>query len=347
MESQDIRRHYDITTEMAAPSHILQLRPPPASSPGPTTGLDCLVVVLRRIYAYLAVGSKGVSHEIWFKEAESDNPILSYAWLMFGNPRDDGARRRIAQAKSALIAALPRASPDAPQDVSFQELCTSDLMNKSLWCERLFHMFHPDILIAPTSETLVQQEPCTGHELVVRSMLHLNLQQIPGLTLQALVDMSYGKLPGDVLRAPKRPAIIRILYTPGEHVRLPFNQLWRFVLYQGKFLDVTDQLAYKPHVVKACYTLCAIVRLRRVDSERDIVRTYSSNGAPIVPEYETPCMGPSDWSVEDSTLHSFMLFYMLNYNEETSLEHSRLDNPEAVFDIYFERSMEESLGQFH
>ncbi|KAF4462523.1 hypothetical protein FALBO_10666 [Fusarium albosuccineum] len=256
-------------------------------------------------------------------KGESDNPILSYAWLGFGNPRDRETQGRIAQAKSALVAALPRADPDAPQDVSFRDLCTSDLMNKSLWCEPLFHMFHPDVLIAPTSETLVQQEPWTGHELVVRSMLHLNLQQIPGLTLQTLVNMSCGKLPGGVLRAPKRPAIIRILYTPGQH------------------------LAYKPQVVKACYTLCAMVRLRRVDSERDVVRTYSSNGAPIVPEYETPCMGPSDWSVQDNTLHSFMLFYMLNYNEETSLDYSRLDNPEPVFDRYFEQSMEESLGRFH
>ncbi|KAG5797261.1 hypothetical protein H9Q69_003730 [Fusarium xylarioides] len=320
--SNDVRDLYDITDDYQGQtaSDILELQPPTDCEN--TTGLDALIVVLRRIYTATMFGPRGLAQLDWVKEAEEKNPILKHAWHVMG----DNSEERLAanEARSDLITAL--GSEMNAGVASFKDLCTSPLMNKTFWSQVHLSLSWP-VLYLPSGK-VVHQSP---EDRATTNLVHVNREQNPDLTLQQSIYNQFGvKKVGseEVVRRPKYPLIIRVLLrTKGvrSENRVELDDIRQFLLPQwieerderGRFLEEDEP---------QCYTIIAVVRMRPdmtvvqeslgndsmvEEYQNDNVRTYAQNGPNIIAAYEDGTLMSRYWSVED--LRSYPLEYMLFY----------------------------------
>ncbi|KAL7762950.1 hypothetical protein ACKLNR_006308 [Fusarium oxysporum f. sp. zingiberi] len=102
--SNDVRDRYDITNDHQGQttSNILKLQPPTDCEH--TTGLDALIVVLRRIYTATMFGPHGLAQVDRVKAAEEENPTLEHAWHVMGDSKEE--RLAANKARADLIATL-------------------------------------------------------------------------------------------------------------------------------------------------------------------------------------------------------------------------------------------------
>ncbi|EWY87432.1 hypothetical protein FOYG_11632 [Fusarium oxysporum NRRL 32931] len=321
--SNDVRDRYDITNEHQGQtaSNILELQPPTDCEH--TTGLDALIVVLRRIYTATMFGPHGLAQVEWVKAAEEENPILKHAWHVMGDSNEE--RLAANKARADLIATLGTEMNAGV--ASFKDLCTSPLMNKTFWSQVHLSLFWPTLYLP--SGKVVRQSP---EDRATTNLIHLNREHSPDLMLQQAIYSQFdveGVDSQEVIRRPKYPLIIRVLLrtknvTPEN--RVEFEDIRQFLLpqwieredEQGRFLDEDE-----PQL----YTIIAVVRMRpdmtavretlgeeSMDEEHqnDIVRTYAHNGLNIIAAYEDSALMPPYWSVGDLRPYplEYMLFYM-------------------------------------
>ncbi|KAL2681361.1 hypothetical protein Neosp_008972 [[Neocosmospora] mangrovei] len=304
MDSDDIRKRFpmsDHNDDIAAV--ILETRPPFCSTRDKHSGLDCLITVLRRIYSDSFLGPNGLAQREWLAEAESENPILTHAWHMFGQGEEDV--QKATEARSSLLKSLQEM--DMTGEESFSDLDRSPLMAKTFWGQSELVLFHPRFDYA-TGELFSYTTQQKGEQSLVKAQRHVD-----GLTVQGLIDETFGvRLNGDthlVLR-PARPEILRVEYHPAQDPtdRPPFHSFrlielpdWTYRQEDGEqFFDTNGRVPY---------TLIAVVQHRDEPTGSDSVRTYAANGANIVPEYEPNSYTPGNWSIEDSKPHTYTLFY--------------------------------------
>ncbi|RKK14671.1 hypothetical protein BFJ68_g206 [Fusarium oxysporum] len=321
--SDDIRDRYDITDHYKAEiaSHILELQPP-TDCEG-TTGLDALVVVLRRIYSASMLGPTGLAKKDWYQKCEQENPIIKHAWHVMGDSMEE--RAAAGKARADLISLL--SSQMNAGVASFKELCTSSLMNRTIWSQLDFCILWP-ILRSPSME-IVHQDP---NVRATESLVILDREQFPGKTLQEAINGIFGvreEGSGHLIYRPNRPFIIRVLLrTKGncKENRVEFNDIRHFLLPQwGQ--EINDQGERLFESDPQPYTIIAVVKMRSdpaVVAEAfpdqspgpevmaDAVRIYSFNGPNIIPTYEDVTLMSPYWSVGDLREHSleYMLFYM-------------------------------------
>ncbi|KAJ3547666.1 hypothetical protein NM208_g1388 [Fusarium decemcellulare] len=141
--TDDIRTHYSITKDAAGVSWILTMRPPTTTCANicpVTAGMDCLLVVLRHIYSLYMTGKDGLAHQDWFKEAESRNAILRFAWRVFG---DLGLKNEDASRDKAKFLDQVSFSKE-----SFLAICSSDLMNTTFWSQTPFRLFQTKLSLS-------------------------------------------------------------------------------------------------------------------------------------------------------------------------------------------------------
>ncbi|KAI7770457.1 hypothetical protein LZL87_002828 [Fusarium oxysporum] len=321
--SNDVRDRYNITDDHQGQtaSDILELQPPTDCEH--TTGLDALIVVLRRIYTATMFGPRGLAQVDWVKEAEEENPILKHAWHVMGDNNDE--RLAANKARADLIATLGTEMNAGV--ASFKDLCTSPLMNKTFWSQVHLSLFWPTLYLP--SGKVVRQSP---EDRATTNLIHLNREHNPDLTLQQAIYSQFDveKVGSqEVIRRPKYPLIIRVLLRTknvSPENRLEFEDIRQFLLpqwieaedEQGRFLDEDEPQRY---------TIIAVVRMRpdmtavretpgdeSMDEEHqnDTVRTYAQNGPNIIAAYEDGELMPPYWSVGDLRPYplEYMLFYM-------------------------------------
>ncbi|KAH7258735.1 hypothetical protein B0J15DRAFT_368316, partial [Fusarium solani] len=215
----DIRAHYRVDEDIEFVGQILVTRPPRCPRTGLNPGLDCLIVVLRRIYAHIMLGRYNLAGSDWVKKAEEENPILRHAWHMFGTSVEE--LQRASQARHDVLKALREI--DGLDITSFNEMHTCDLMCRTFWSQHDFSLYDPRHSLDP-----FELDEWKENEIAHVSLLRLNRQENPGQTLQALVDKSYGIFDIDgrsFLYGPHMPLIVRLEYTPDASTRLSFDDL--------------------------------------------------------------------------------------------------------------------------
>ncbi|KAF4462517.1 hypothetical protein FALBO_10660 [Fusarium albosuccineum] len=317
--TDDIRTHYSITDDAAAVSWILTMRPPttPCADICPvTTGMDCLLVVLGHIYSLAMTGKDGLAHQDWFKEAESRNAILRFAWRVFG---DFGLEHEDASKDKAKFLDQISFSKD-----SFLSICSSDFMNTTFWSQTPFLLFQTKFSLSQEPDARPPQEmsPAT-------SIIDLNLRVLPDATLQQAVDRVAGFRIENAVYTTSTPHIIRVQYTPGV-TRLNFQALRQFYLFPveisaGQGGDKGRSL----HTRQVRYALVAVVRLRFHREEEDSVRTYDPCGFGIFPDCE-----PLD----------FMLFFSRADDKQLDPEWPELSGPPPRLDPGLEQLLEDTLS---
>ncbi|KAF9766900.1 hypothetical protein IL306_000597 [Fusarium sp. DS 682] len=320
--SGDIRDRYDIKDdyERRIASRILNLQPP-TDCEG-TTGLDALIVVLRRIYTATMLGPTGLAQTEWMKNAEEENPILKHAWHFMGDSEEE--KLAAGRARANLIEAL--GTEMNAGTASFKELCTSSLMNRTFWSQVPLSLFWPTLYVP--SMRLVHQDP---NDRADTNLVRLNREKNPDMSLQEAINGQFGIEQEDsqhVIRRPKYPMIIRVLLRTKDgsnRNRIEFEDIRQFFLPQ--WVETDDD---EGHILMGGepqrYTIIAVVRMRPDETAvneamqdqdadetyDDVVRTYAQNGPNIIAAYEDGTLMPGLWSVEDLRPYplEFMLFYM-------------------------------------
>ncbi|KAF5575865.1 hypothetical protein FPCIR_12916 [Fusarium pseudocircinatum] len=297
----DLRRVYDIySRDVKRISIILQTRHPIAPKGSESTGLQCMTAILRRIHSHAMLGPQGLAKADHFKQAEIQNPIIRFSWQMF---ETDVSTRYIrttdwAKMKSQLDeCGLQTAA-------SFQELCSSSMMNHTYWSQNEMRLLEPKMCLQ-TWQTINE----STEEIASSSLVTLDRAHSPEMTLEQAVESSFGVFRREgkpTLHRPQQPLIIRVLYDPGSGPRLPFRELrgfglpiWRETQDRQNPFDTSE---------RAQYVLLAVVRMRANPKDKDLVRFYATTGAEIIPEHGLKCLA-TGWSTEDEDHHRYMLFY--------------------------------------
>ncbi|RKL46851.1 hypothetical protein BFJ72_g2591 [Fusarium proliferatum] len=298
----DIRRHHDIRSPNAdVVFFILQTRPPIIPDISNTTGLQCMTAIFRRIYSHNMLGPDGLANTQHFRQAEAENPVMSFAWQMFGQDLSSRQLRHDAWMKTKTH--LEQREVDV--SATFEELCTSRMMNHTYWSQNEMRLLEPK-MCCETWRTVGENT----EEIASSSLVSLDRNMSPDMTVQQAVESSFGIIRREgkhTLQRPARPHIIRILYSSGSGPRLSFRELrdfnlpiWRETQDRQNPFDTSE---------RAQYVILAVVRMRANLAANDLVRLYAASGAEIVPVYEDiPCMG-THWSIEDENQHRYMLFY--------------------------------------
>ncbi|KAJ3461203.1 hypothetical protein MRS44_009756 [Fusarium solani] len=326
----DIRKRFPISSYSDERAAIaLETRPPLRLTGGGNSGLDCLIIVLRRIYSHSMLGPNGLATKEWFSPAESENPILAHAWHMFGKGKEE--KERALEAKVVLIRSLQDMGMIGME--SFCELDRSTLMARTFWGQDEMVLFSPRFDVR-TLELL----PCTKQEKGEKSLVKV-YHQIGVQTLQGRFEELFGDYTeGDqcIMSLPARPEIIRVEYRPAEdpNDRPPFHS-FRLVDFPAWTFHDTNDDPYFAMAGRVPYTLIAVVRHRDEPTGKDSVRTYSANGANIVPEYEPREYTPGKWSLEDAEPHTYTLFYGRSHPNMLPLPPlPELDNRVVNFDLW-------------
>ncbi|KAM0268928.1 hypothetical protein ACHAPA_004528 [Fusarium lateritium] len=302
MSSKDLRTLYDLGTEdgRRTANAILQDRPP--HSRMKAAGFDCLIVVLRRIYSRCLLGEESVSSPKWLKASENINPILGHAWHKFGQAPEEveevsEERKQVFRKLSAL-----QLNPLS----SFEVLCHSEMMNCTFWAQDAFRLVDNLYEVNTGDEAGVQPD-----EIARMSLLELDHIKYPDMTLEDAVNKAFGviDLQEPVISMPSRPWVIRVLYHSHdqEERRLRLKDLRHLQLPIWEE-DMNSPNICFDEVGKVFYELMAIVRIRDEDHPDDFVRTYSSYGFNIIPEYEPPAFMERSWRLTDPSAR-YMLFY--------------------------------------
>ncbi|KPM43437.1 hypothetical protein AK830_g3122 [Neonectria ditissima] len=310
MDINDIRRRYDIINNVDTVARTLQGFPPPSTDVWNTSGLDCLVTVIRHIYSIAAIGPNGFAQDRDYVAGEKKNPILVYAWQKFKRPIGADEVLSASRAKAVLIEKVRDLTENHFHTVTFEGLCMSSLMDNTLWSLPDFQLFTALQFKEATCEWL--PAPWTARERVHHSSLHLNLADRPRMTLQRLIDNCYGlrRIRGiETLCLHNTPLVVRVLFTPGlRRVNDMFSTIRHFKIPMHAGMQPHERVNYL-YAPDVNYGLLAVVRLRFGPGQDDLIRTYGPGGDYIVFDYEPGGYMNSGWSVNDRNDARYMLFY--------------------------------------
>lgn len=208
MESSDIRESYDFDgKEKRIAQTLLDNCPPLWKGAQSSSELDCLIVLLRRIYSCFLTTTKGITKDLgWISTSEAKNPILGHAWHVFGDSPEDVSRATKDREKLEEALTSLSINPSA----SFEDLCTSTLMNETFWAQDVFCLTR-----VPFDAVTGERPDLSPDEIVELSTLELDRSKTPGAVLQDVVDESFGlrTWKGTQLALiPSNPWIVRVDY---------------------------------------------------------------------------------------------------------------------------------------
>ncbi|KAJ4251900.1 hypothetical protein NW762_011197 [Fusarium torreyae] len=242
------------------------------------TGLGCMVVVLRRIIKHIVASPKALTVNTWIDKAEDDNPILHYAWGLFEDSEEERTQAR-ALANTGLVEVFGHHME--PDDILFEQLCVSSLMNETFWSQDEFSLFRPPVFL-DTCE-MVEQTP---DEAIDANMLEFDQSDHPEATLQDFVNSKFGVI-NQIFYRPREPIVIRLLYRTGGLGGHHFDSLRQFFVPMFLENDISESQSH--------YSLIAMVKMRMTMTSPDSVRTYPDNKL----------------TVDDPLSGDYMLFYGL------------------------------------
>ncbi|KAH6972512.1 hypothetical protein BKA56DRAFT_677461 [Ilyonectria sp. MPI-CAGE-AT-0026] len=344
MDSTDIRHDYDPAKDVAAVSGMLMARmPPPLPDVPSSTGLDCLLVVLRRIYDFIFIGEGWNRVKVHLLEAEKNNHILRYLWQTFEPPVGRAELEKAVTDKMVVINALP-------QDQSFQSLCIIDrIMKHDLWSISYFNLFAP--IYRRTDENPEWHfHRLETSKMITQSILQLDCVESPEKTLQALIDGTFGLIhhsPGnDSILTAQPPGVVRIAYTSADrsHTTLPFDQLRTFDMPVGQFHNENEELDYFPNADIMPYSLLAVVRLRRTTTEDDLVRLYDCDGENLLFSPGESSYLSDEWSLGDPESRRYVLFFGANNAVKLQPMYTEVRRPRAL-DEKWEKEIADVLAK--
>ncbi|RFN50490.1 hypothetical protein FIE12Z_5253 [Fusarium flagelliforme] len=302
MEFSDVRRVYDFERNGEAAANRLANYPPLWEGIQWSTGIDCLIVVIRHIYCNGMMSPDLTKDLKWFAESEALNPILGHAWHMFGKEDAEVAKATEDREKVHEVLLSLSILPSA----SFKDICDSSLMNETFWSQEMFRLSHP-----PVDATTGDAIQLSADEIAELSKLEFK-PGAPGDCIQNVVDKAFGQ--GEwkgrqIFTVPHQPCVFRVLYRADNNLcdSVSIKQLKTLKLPVWAQVE-GEECACFQEIDRVDYFLMAIVRLGAEGDRPDFVRTYSPYGQNFACAYRPRLFMANDWSISDAP-QDYMLFY--------------------------------------
>lgn len=283
---------------------LLNVHPPPTATR--TTGLDTMVVLVRRMFAVT------LHHDKLDQEITGQTAVTEYAWQRFPQlheltgPSFDEARAKADEDKLRVLNTVGLGA-DAP---------FKDFIHKVPHWERVggeFTLWRPVLWLV---DDVWVEKPAEGQEFrntPNRWVVPYNANTTDE-TLAKHVGSRFGIFynkagPWHELWASAEPPFVRVAYQPNAEAPSSFEELWTFNMPAPGLLDSEEEttIEVKHHDVQ--YTLAAIVRLATSVSS-DAIRTYSTDGMC----FDAPTLSRDSWSVADKHPKG-QQWYMLLYQQ--------------------------------
>ncbi|RSL88260.1 hypothetical protein CEP51_001812 [Fusarium floridanum] len=292
----------------------------------PESGIACLTMVLRAIYARLPKG-----WEEKMRSKESENPLLRHAWLKFaGDPECDGSA--LNQVVSDLYGQpFETSQTKYAHELRFESLVNSEHMMKTLWCQEEFRIFQQLLWCHHEySEGWVAFDPDDAPDNIITRLGYFHPVPSPGVIavrisphsdLSEEVSKVFGQesdSPGHftVLARPAAPSFMYMtaIITEGRG-QVTIDMLRSFKLACGCFEETDSGVVWKEAVQSVNYTIVALVRYRRFQQGCDRIRLFDSLGQNIQPLHDVGQYADQEWEADALNPGSklFLLFAQNDY----------------------------------
>ncbi|KFG83507.1 hypothetical protein MANI_017545 [Metarhizium anisopliae] len=281
-----------------------------------TSGINCLIVLLKRIYAALLdppmLNSKRSQIEDLKKMMEADNPFMAHAWLVFG-PSSDGVGAALIRLTDGVWG--KELKEIAHKDLHFENLVAHARMNTTLWSMPRFNLMLEHLwwqqdtrqwrqLQHETTPTEVKDYFAKWNPTPTPGSLCLGA--FPGMSLDVEVNKLFGEFSvGNftVLVRPDAPVFFYATFTVkdvGEE-KLDFNAFRRFTLETGQLINVDGVMRWQRtgRAGQMPYNLMAIVKYRDTADGSDSIRIYDDFGSNSIPIGKLPDYASPDWKMAD------------------------------------------------
>ncbi|KAH7254268.1 uncharacterized protein BKA55DRAFT_737980 [Fusarium redolens] len=295
-----------------------------------TSGLDCLLVVIRHIYSHMPSEYLDKVNNISNREGQAKNPILKLGWLDIDETHPE-VHKEWVQAKKDAIHAF---KGDVSHSARFDELAASKVMTDTIWSTPEFRIV------------------IHGHAAISEKLLlTVNRRQTPGISFQEHIDLNFQSFaprisvnvrslpalvdtPAVVFNIPSeppasrrtqvalrsdtppvgfsipseppaarrtemtaRPAVIRVIYsTQKDQTPFAFSTL--------------KEMAVPVHEAYSSSGLCLYKLFAAVNMATDQVKTYDYLGECRM---SWPKSEGKQWSLKDKVDGQFMLLYACSY----------------------------------
>ncbi|EFZ02122.1 hypothetical protein X797_008593 [Metarhizium robertsii] len=276
-----------------------------------TSGINCLIVLLKRIYVSMnePIWNK---HDESVKKMEADNPFMAHAWLLLGL-----SLNTIGVALDNLIVQVWGKKLDnvAPEDLHFKNLVSHARMQTTLWSMPQFNLMLEHLwwqqdtrrwrrLQHKATPTEVKDYFAKWHPTPTPDSVRLDA--FPGMSLDVEVNKLFGEFSvGEftVLVRPDAPSFFYATFTVKDvgQEKLDFNAFRRFTLEVGKSVDVDGVMRWQRtgRPGQMPYNLMAIVKYRDTADGSDLIRVYDDFGNNSIPVGKLPDYASPEWRMAD------------------------------------------------
>ncbi|KAG4224154.1 hypothetical protein PC116_g27388 [Phytophthora cactorum] len=285
---------------------------------GNMSGIDVFICALRHLYSQISLSWRGDPEKTepelrqQIKAAEDENPLLRLAWSYLGNSPES----LIAQSEIRQEIATRLMERDfGLSNLSFVELAKSDFMCRTLFCRPPFQLNDGN----PLSQPVLTDEPgewdietqTDSTEMAKSSMITWNGEGDLGTYISdKFGTFASARNKRRYLFTFNRPVVLRVHYhAPVENA--PGFESLRLINVDGKCLrrihNTSIMEITKPEESITLYTLIAVVRLRKTDENRDLIRRYGIDGV--------ECWAPANFQYTEESWklgepgRQYMLFY--------------------------------------
>ena len=306
MDRHNLRSQYDLEKDRDLIITHLATTGPPATNPNAvgyeTSGLQCLIIVLRRIlvnYAYLGLDGLDQIRD----ESGAVHPLLELVWRNF--LVDEKPSVNCSPPTSIEVLMKRTMDLSGKNGSSFLDLVECQAMNEQVWSKPDFVLYRP----------VLQEARGWVEETTERYNRHCTFPiayTAKGSSLQEAIDGKFGiRLKKNGTREiwnSNEPSFVRILCT----VVLPISisDVQSFTMPVGRIEQHPEgHSTYNKDSFRLRYNLIAVVRLRLEQNEPDLVHTYLTNGKFLQLHTHAPERFNTKWLMEEQGYHDFYLVY--------------------------------------
>ncbi|KAI8963169.1 hypothetical protein F5Y11DRAFT_167597 [Daldinia sp. FL1419] len=240
-----------------------------------SSGLDALIMVVRRVMVELPLDDRGLEHEV-VREQEQANPLLRLAMADFVS-----TDKEALQAARYLALKAFYEGPLEGKDLSFLALAEHELMHKTIWSRIPFLLHSPKCLMKEDGKwrSITLTDLAGGAQ---NSLIHFSTGN-----LGQVISDKFGTFPDgqhrEIMKQSNIPATIRVRYDFDASDPKTFRDLRKIVVDMRR-MKHRPSGAWEltpPGEAMTTYRLIAEVRLSNSPWEKDTIRTYLEYGEVI------------------------------------------------------------------
>lgn len=273
-------------------------------------GLDCLVMVLRAMYATRILQSGGHQGTAEIAAMAVQNHLLeAFAFNSF-DPDEltltEAGRMQIFLIKHELLRELTGGRPLTKANTSFSSLFSSDLMERTVWSHEIFRLVAGVYPIGPNGD-----DPTTPRD---NELIHWDCRY-RNRSVEACVNERFEPTYDDddgtlmAVRQSSLPAFIRIRYDPSKGERWADEDVVEFDIRKsgGEKDPNSEEYTWNPDQGNERYGLIAAV-FQGINVHDTCVKTYNCVGQPYQPDSDYHILDHS-WTFDGSRDGTYFLVY--------------------------------------